>query len=58
MEEDGSFAVEKVLIPHPKKKEKASEEEKIPDDLAGMLPGIMREIGAGRFWTNEDNRTD
>lgn len=48
VEDDGSFKVGKVLIPHPQKKEGAAKEEKMPADLARMLPAIMGEIDAGK----------
>lgn len=48
VEDDGSFKVGKVLIPHPQKKEGAAKEEKMQADLARMLPAIMGEIDAGK----------
>lgn len=46
IEEDGSFRVEKVLIPH--KREEAPAEEKLPGNLALLLPAMMKEIEAGK----------
>lgn len=48
IEDDRSFRIEKVWIPHPERKTKKAEEEKIPKNLAAMLPAIMKEIDAGK----------
>ncbi|MCI5650480.1 MAG: metallophosphatase family protein [Fusicatenibacter sp.] len=44
--ENRSFSVEKVVIPHTKKWK--TEEEALPEGIAGMLPAIMKEIEAGK----------
>ncbi len=58
VEEDGSFRVEKIVIPHEEKKkpgagkrtarEACAEETAVPPDLALQLPSIMQEIDAGK----------
>ena len=48
VEEDGcEFKVEKILIPHPDAK-KVEEKNGIPADIGEKVPGIMRDVSAGK----------
>lgn len=48
VEDDGSFRIEKQIIPHPQKKTAQGEESGIPVDIAAKIPAIMKEIDAGK----------
>lgn len=48
LQDDGSFSIEKVLIPHPEKKASMKAETKIPSDIGLMIPEIMKEIDSGK----------
>lgn len=50
IEDNKTFKTEKVLIPYPEttSSPKKNTDEKIPADIAEMLPAIMRQIDAGK----------
>lgn len=48
IEDNGEFRIEKQLIPHPEKKSLKNEEDRIPTDIALIIPAIMKEIDAGK----------
>lgn len=48
IENDGNFRIEKILISHPEMRSSKKDKNKIPADIALMLPTIMKDIDAGK----------
>lgn len=48
IEDNGRFRIEKILIPHSEKEALKNKENRIPADIALMIPTIMKEVDGGK----------